>query len=109
MHITGSTTVSELQIELAKLGIDSLVWNVLARNHAITLIGAEGRIIEHGNDFVEVISAAVSRYADKVGVNLIFDHRKRISEEDYELLKKYKASLDSARLSKDREKEESGT
>lgn len=100
--ITGNTTLNELQIELRKLGIDSLVWSVLANSHGITVVGPDGRIAEHGADFVDVLRSAISRYAEKVGVSLIFDQRDRVlAGETKDELPKYSQALRNVRNDKD--------
>lgn len=78
MAITANTTLHELQLTLAKLGIDSLVWSSLSNIYAITVVGDDGREVATGRDLIEVIGRAIDGYAHKVGTKILFENRERI-------------------------------
>jgi hypothetical protein len=66
-------TIPMLQIELAKLGVDNLMWGVLAGNHAVTLISEDRRITGFGVDMVHALEDAIGKFISELGADIVIN------------------------------------
>jgi len=76
MTINPETTLGQLQIELAKFGIDSLVWSALGAHngdHAITFVTDERRVVGYGTDMISALNDALNKFHDEVGADIIIE------------------------------------
>lgn len=70
MKITLSTTLSELQIGLAKLGVDSMVWSSFgADQHAVTLVMGEQRFVGFGVLMTDALNHALNQIVQSLGAD----------------------------------------
>lgn len=73
MKVEPSTTVSELQIGLAKLGIDSMVWKCVGDQHAVTVSNDSVRCIGYGALMIGALNDAVHKFVMHVGADVAID------------------------------------
>lgn len=77
MTITGSTTLSQLHIELGKYGVDSITWLVVNSKHIVTLYGPgyDGTPLTelgqgYGKTYVEALDDAFTALTQAIGDEL---------------------------------------
>jgi hypothetical protein len=76
MTITNGTTIGELQLELAKLGVNNLVWQTYKANHVVTLSGSgqtpelQTDITGCGKTFLEALDDAMTSLYEAVRADL---------------------------------------
>lgn len=76
MTITNTTTLGELQLELAKLGVNQLTWQTYRDNHVVTLSGSgqTPELVENitgsGKTFVAALDDAMTSLYEAVRADL---------------------------------------
>lgn len=64
-------TIRELEIELAKLGIDNIMWGVLAGNHAVTVISDDRRVTGFGPNMTIALDDAIAKFIVELGADIV--------------------------------------
>lgn len=76
MMTDSQTTLGQLEIELAKLGVTTMSWSATGANHAIVLTIEETRIIGYGSTMINALNDAINRLATYIFADVIVYHRR---------------------------------
>lgn len=71
MNIKSTTTVAQLQVELAKLGIDNMFWHTARTNHVVRLEGCGRHADGFGQTMVEALDDAITSFVQMLGSELM--------------------------------------